>query len=168
MYAQADLDAFLMEAELMKDFNHPNVLGLLGAVWTGDNAAEWDHLKISIPMCLSLGLAGVSFCGGRALLVHPVTEQGARGVQVYLPGNGEVWYDDHTHQKYSAPQTLYVSVTMNTIPVFQRGGTIIPRKDRSRRSSSCMQSDPYTLYVALNTQVIYLVKVVIDQMLFSY
>ncbi|XP_043931698.1 tyrosine-protein kinase Mer-like [Protopterus annectens] len=30
MYAQADLDAFLMEAELMKDFNHPNVLGLLG------------------------------------------------------------------------------------------------------------------------------------------
>lgn len=25
-----------------------------GAVWTGDNAAEWDHLKISIPMCLNL------------------------------------------------------------------------------------------------------------------
>lgn len=35
-----------------------------GAVWTGDNAAEWDHLKISIPMCLSLGLVGVAFCGG--------------------------------------------------------------------------------------------------------
>ncbi|NXJ58723.1 GANAB glucosidase, partial [Spizaetus tyrannus] len=164
-----------------------------GAVWTGDNAAEWEHLKISIPMCLSFGLAGLSFCGSdvggffknpeaellvrwyqagafqpffrahahldtarrepwlfgeenvaliraairqryallpfwytafyrshrhglpvmrplwmeypedattfaiddqymidRALLVHPVTEQGARGVQVYLPGKGEV------------------------------------------------------------------------------
>lgn len=36
----------------------------VGAVWTGDNAAEWDHLKISIPMCLSLGLVGISFCGG--------------------------------------------------------------------------------------------------------
>jgi len=35
-----------------------------GAVWTGDNAADWDHLKISIPMCLSLGLVGISFCGG--------------------------------------------------------------------------------------------------------
>lgn len=34
-----------------------------GAVWTGDNAAEWEHLKISIPMCLSFGLAGLSFCG---------------------------------------------------------------------------------------------------------
>lgn len=37
----------------------------VGAVWTGDNAAEWDHLKISIPMCLSLGLVGISFCGGQ-------------------------------------------------------------------------------------------------------
>lgn len=37
-----------------------------GAVWTGDNTAEWDHLKISIPMCLSLGLVGVSFCGGES------------------------------------------------------------------------------------------------------
>lgn len=34
-----------------------------GAVWTGDNAAEWGHLKISIPMCLSFSIAGVSFCG---------------------------------------------------------------------------------------------------------
>ncbi|KAK2100318.1 hypothetical protein P7K49_021666 [Saguinus oedipus] len=34
-----------------------------GAVWTGDNTAEWDHLKISVPMCLSLGLVGLSFCG---------------------------------------------------------------------------------------------------------
>lgn len=40
----------------------------VGAVWTGDNAAEWDHLKISIPMCLSLGLVGMSFCGGEYFL----------------------------------------------------------------------------------------------------
>lgn len=40
------------------------VLVSVGAVWTGDNAAEWDHLKVSIPMCLSLGLVGISFCGG--------------------------------------------------------------------------------------------------------
>uniref|UniRef100_A0AAY5KRM4 Glycoside hydrolase family 31 N-terminal domain-containing protein n=1 Tax=Esox lucius TaxID=8010 RepID=A0AAY5KRM4_ESOLU len=35
----------------------------LGAVWTGDNVASWDYLKISIPMILSLSLAGISFCG---------------------------------------------------------------------------------------------------------
>jgi alpha 1,3-glucosidase len=34
-----------------------------GAVWTGDNTAEWSHLKISIPMCLSFSVAGMSFVG---------------------------------------------------------------------------------------------------------
>lgn len=33
------------------------------ALWTGDNAAEWGHLAISLPMCLSLAISGVSFCG---------------------------------------------------------------------------------------------------------
>ncbi|KAA0709548.1 Neutral alpha-glucosidase AB [Triplophysa tibetana] len=226
-----------------------------GAVWTGDNAAEWDHLKISIPMCLSLGLVGISFCGadvggffkhpstellvrwyqtgayqpffrahahldtprrepwlfgsentalireairqryallpywyqlfyhahttgmpvmrplwveypmdtatftiddqfllGRDLLVHPVTEEGARGVTAYLPGAGEVWYDVHTFQKHSGAQNLYIPVTLSSIPVFQRGGSIIPTKERVRRSSVCMENDPYTLYVALGPQ----------------
>ena len=36
---------------------------LPGAVWTGDNAAEWDHLKISIPMLLSMSVAGLPFVG---------------------------------------------------------------------------------------------------------
>ncbi|XP_068779724.1 neutral alpha-glucosidase AB isoform X3 [Struthio camelus] len=221
-----------------------------GAVWTGDNAAEWDHLKISIAMCLSMGLAGLSFCGAdvggffknpdaellvrwyqagayqpffrahahldtvrrepwlfgpentaliraavrqryallpfwytafyrchrhgqpvmrplwmefpddvatfaiddqymidRALLVHPVTEQGARGVHVYLPGAAEVWYDVASRQKHHAPQTLYVPVTMSSVPVFQRGGTVVPRQERARRSAECMRGDPFTLYV---------------------
>ncbi|XP_025911777.1 neutral alpha-glucosidase AB-like [Apteryx rowi] len=198
-----------------------------GAVWTGDNAAEWEHLKISIAMCLSMGLAGLSFCGAdvggffknpdaellvrwyqagayqpffrahahldtvrrepwlfgeentaliraavrqryallpfwytafyrshrhgqpvmrplwmefpddvatfaiddqymidRALLVHPVTEQGARSVQVYLPGEGEVWYDVASRQKHHAPQTLYVPVTMSSVRA--GGGSVGP------------------------------------------
>lgn len=40
------------------------LLSSSGAVWTGDNTADWDHLKISIPMCLSFGLVGLAFCGG--------------------------------------------------------------------------------------------------------
>uniref|UniRef100_A0A673H4K3 Integrator complex subunit 5-like n=1 Tax=Sinocyclocheilus rhinocerous TaxID=307959 RepID=A0A673H4K3_9TELE len=216
-----------------------------GAVWTGDNAAEWDHLKISIPMCLSLGLVGVSFCGadvggffknpstellvrwyqtgayqpffrahahldttrrepwlfgpentalirevirqryallpywyqllyqahktgmpvmrplwvdypkdtatftiddefliGSDLLVHPVTEEGSRGVTAYLPGAGE--------KTVLYLSFIYLNCYFFKIPVFQRGGSIIPRKDRVRRSSACMENDPYTLYVALS------------------
>ncbi len=33
------------------------------AIWTGDNTAEWGHLEASVPMCLSLSIAGMSFCG---------------------------------------------------------------------------------------------------------
>ena len=33
------------------------------AIWTGDNTAEWGHLEASIPMCLSLSVAGMGFCG---------------------------------------------------------------------------------------------------------
>ncbi|SCU78050.1 LADA_0A03532g1_1 [Lachancea dasiensis] len=33
------------------------------AVWTGDNVANWDYLKESIPMCLSNNIAGFPFIG---------------------------------------------------------------------------------------------------------
>ena len=33
------------------------------AVWTGDNRSFWEHLSMSIPMCLNLGISGVAFTG---------------------------------------------------------------------------------------------------------
>lgn len=33
------------------------------AVWTGDNVASWDHLRLSIPMLLNLGVSGVPLVG---------------------------------------------------------------------------------------------------------
>lgn len=33
------------------------------AVWTGDNHSIWEHLRLSIPMLLNLGLSGISFAG---------------------------------------------------------------------------------------------------------
>ncbi|AEO56295.1 glycoside hydrolase family 31 protein [Thermothelomyces thermophilus ATCC 42464] len=35
----------------------------VGAMWTGDNQAAWDHLKASIPMVLSQGISGFPFSG---------------------------------------------------------------------------------------------------------
>lgn len=39
---------------------------------------------------------------------------------------------------------------MTKIPVMLRGGCILPRRERIRRSSSLMQGDPFTLIVALD------------------
>jgi len=32
-------------------------------VWTGDNSSYWEHMAMSVPMLLNLGLSGVAFCG---------------------------------------------------------------------------------------------------------
>lgn len=42
-----------------------NILGgqRYAATWTGDNWAGWDHLKLSVPMSLTLGLSGQPFNG---------------------------------------------------------------------------------------------------------
>jgi uncharacterized membrane protein YraQ (UPF0718 family) len=34
-----------------------------GAVWLGDNKSWFEHLRLSIPMLLNLGLSGIPFCG---------------------------------------------------------------------------------------------------------
>jgi len=34
-----------------------------GAIWTGDNTADWGHLAAAAPMLLTLGLAGLPFSG---------------------------------------------------------------------------------------------------------
>jgi alpha-glucosidase len=33
------------------------------AVWTGDNRSFWEHLQMSIPMILNMGLSGIAFAG---------------------------------------------------------------------------------------------------------
>ncbi|WP_163192943.1 glycoside hydrolase family 31 protein [Clostridium thermarum] len=32
-------------------------------VWTGDNQSLWEHLRMSLPMLMNLGLSGMAFCG---------------------------------------------------------------------------------------------------------
>ena len=43
---------------------------------------------------------------------------------------------------------MTVSAPIDKVPVFQRGGTIVPRQMRLRRASSLMGADPYTLGIA--------------------
>lgn len=229
------------------------------AVWTGDNAAEWSHLEASIPMCLSLAVAGISFCGADVggffgnpeaelfsrwyqagafqpffrshahidtkrrepwlfpedtkmvirdairkrysylafwytmfyehersglpimrplltqypldknafalddqymlsdkLLVRPVMQKGASKVDVYFPSkNGDkqadIWYDIDDHRKIERVGVESVPVNPYKIPVYQRGGTIVPKKERIRRSAILMHDDPYTLVVAVDS-----------------
>ncbi|KAJ0041468.1 hypothetical protein Pint_27440 [Pistacia integerrima] len=224
-----------------------------GAVWTGDNTADWDQLRVSVPMILTLGLTGMTFSGadvggffgnpdtellvrwyqlgayypffrahahhdtkrrepwlfgernteliraaihvrytllpyfytlfreanstgipvvrplwmefpsdettfkndeafmvGNALLVQGIYTERAKHASVYLPGK-ESWYDMRTGTAVKGGVTHKLEVSEEYIPAFQRAGTIIPRRDRFRRSSTQMVNDPFTLVVALNS-----------------
>ncbi|CDW51930.1 Glyco hydro 31 and Gal mutarotas 2 domain contain ing protein [Trichuris trichiura] len=225
------------------------------AVWTGDNTAEWSHMKISTPMVLTLSITGMPFVGadvggffrnpdeemivrwhqigafhafyrlhselntrrrepwvfsektrelirdairlryslipywynlfyehsisgwpvmrplwtefpddehtfseeeqfmlGNALMVMPVVQAGISSVNVYLPGKDSVWYDWDTQLPSSGPGVIQVFTPLEKIPLFIRGGSILPMRDRIRRSSILSKHDPITLLIALNKE----------------
>uniref|UniRef100_A0A8C5MH12 Glucosidase alpha, neutral C n=1 Tax=Leptobrachium leishanense TaxID=445787 RepID=A0A8C5MH12_9ANUR len=226
-----------------------------GAVWTGDNKAEWDYLKISIPMLVTLSVTGISFCGadvggfvgnpepellvrwyqagsfqpffrghavrdsqrrepwlfgenntflikkaieerytllpywyllfyrahvsaepvmrplwvefpknpevfgvenqymiGNALMVVPVLESGVSSLDVLYPGSGELWYNFRTHERIARQHKQKVRVTLDEIPVYQRGGTIVPMHTTVGKSTGWMEDTPYELHVALDSK----------------
>lgn len=92
---------------------------------------------------------------GSDLLVKPVTAPDVVETSVKFPSD-DTWYDAESFLEVSKQgnaagvNIVTVPSDIDTIPVFQRGGSIISRKLRLRRSSHLMTSDPYTLFVALD------------------
>ncbi len=86
---------------------------------------------------------------GSSLLVKPVTDEGATSVPVLLPGPS-AWYELHSLKAHApnAASAQNIAAPLESIPVFIRGGSIIPRKMRLRRSSKLMFHDPFTFVVA--------------------
>ncbi len=62
---------------------------------------------------------------GPALLIAPVTEQGATSRKVYLPA-GTDWYNFWTNERLHGGQRVTVAAPIDTIPIFVRAGSILP------------------------------------------
>lgn len=110
------------------------------------------------------------FIGGSGLLVKPVTRAGVTEETVYLPEDQvnsllvnkttflnflvvKVYYDYFSHQAYrGSPKGNNVTIpaALHQVPLLLRGGSIIPTRERPRRSSPLMKHDPFTLRVALD------------------
>lgn len=90
---------------------------------------------------------------GNALLVAPVVNEGASTHDLYVP-SGEEWYDLYNPNGYGMKVNnvgrMSIPVTLGRMVVFQKGGTIVPKQERLRRSTVAMSKDPFTLVVALN------------------
>ena len=67
---------------------------------------------------------------------------------IYLPGNGNFWYDVWTGAQIEHHGEISVPVYPDKIPVFQLGGTIIPKKERIRRYAKFK----FTHFSSISTQ----------------
>jgi alpha-glucosidase len=68
---------------------------------------------------------GIHFMLGNSLLVANIVEKGETTKSVYLP-KGETFYDFYTRKPYRGGQTINYPVKMDSIPLFIKGGSILP------------------------------------------
>jgi alpha-D-xyloside xylohydrolase len=68
---------------------------------------------------------GDAYMFGPALLVAPVTQQGATSRAVYLPA-GTNWYNFWTAERVRGGQWIKVDAPIDTLPLFVRAGSILP------------------------------------------
>ncbi|NTV36395.1 MAG: glycoside hydrolase family 31 protein, partial [Anaerolineaceae bacterium] len=93
----------------------------------------WLASRSGIPMMRALALEypqdatcrkyPLEYCFGDALLVAPITEEGASTWPVYLPEG--VWRDLWTGKIYYGPSELNVTAPRDRVPVYQKKGSLL-------------------------------------------
>ncbi|KAG9073924.1 hypothetical protein FRC06_011070, partial [Ceratobasidium sp. 370] len=85
------------------------------------------------------------FIGNSGLLIKPVTDPDVEKIDPYYD---YVSYD--IYQGSEPGRNVTVPAPLEKIPVLVRGGSIVPTRQRPRRSSTLMKYDPFTLLIALD------------------
>lgn len=104
-----------------------------------------------------LANADRQFLLGGAILVTPVLSQGATTVDGVFPGSGDgttVWYDWYNRTAVagvSRGQNVTIDAPLGHIPVFIRGGYIVPTQEPDLTTSASRQN-PWGLLVALDAK----------------
>jgi alpha-glucosidase len=91
------------------------------------------------------------FLLGDGLLVAPVMDEGATSREVLLPP-GE-WFAWGSSELHAGDQRLSVFVTLDTVPLYVRAGTILPLAAVAQ-STSGMTEQPLTLHVYLSANIL--------------
>ena len=103
---------------------------LLPYIYTLSWQAHTHGLPLMRPLALeypgdpNVWELGSEYLFGPDLLVSPVTRSGATHWPVYLPAG--TWFDFWTGERYEGGQSVSVATPLETVPLFARGGSIIP------------------------------------------
>jgi alpha-glucosidase (family GH31 glycosyl hydrolase) len=110
---------------------------LIPYIYTYSRMATEQALPIVRPMYLEYPSASKSYSApyqymfGKELLVAPVTDSSGMK-EVFLPA-GE-WFDYFTGQKYSGDKTIKEKYPLDRMPVFAKGGAVIPMQTNMQYS----------------------------------
>jgi alpha-D-xyloside xylohydrolase len=85
------------------------------------------------------------FMFGPALLINPVTTEGATQRALYLPAVGNEWVDFWTGKQTGAGQTITADAPLDRIPIYVRAGSIVPVGPRAE--SAAVKEDPIELRI---------------------
>jgi alpha-D-xyloside xylohydrolase len=84
------------------------------------------------------------FMFGDALLINPVTKEGAKERTLYLPA-GQDWIDFWTGNRVRGGQRINAAAPLNRVPIYARAGSIIPFGPHAESTSA--KSDPIELRI---------------------
>lgn len=89
------------------------------------------------------------YLGESGLLVKPPAKQGISHVDMYLADDQD-YFHYHTKAVYRGRGVVHVPAPLNVqMPLLQRGGSILPVRERLRRAAELQRLDPFSLHVAI-------------------
>jgi alpha-D-xyloside xylohydrolase len=100
---------------------------IYSAAWGVTSKGETLMRALPLEFSSDPGSRAVSdqFMFGPALLVNPVTIEGAKQRRVYLP-DGNNWIDFWTGKHVNGGQRITADAPLERIPIYARGGSIVP------------------------------------------
>jgi maltase-glucoamylase len=91
------------------------------------------------------------FLWGSSLLIAPVIYENHTIKEVYLPSLNERWFNYYTGEEQSSLGNITVTADYDYIPLFLRGGAILPRQ-QSAMNTVKARLTPMNLIIALDKQ----------------
>jgi len=110
-------------------------LKLMPYLYTQMWRATTEHLPVLRPTLFDFGDDPATWQDndemmvGPDLLVAPVFEPGARKRSVYLPRTVHGWFDWWSGTHHAGGQTIDVTAPLHRLPLFVRGGALVPTTD---------------------------------------
>ena len=90
----------------------------------------------------------LQFLIGSHIMIAPVTDDGVRQIQVYIPSS--YWYNYYSGRRIPyQKQFVNFSAPLDTIPILLRGGAIIPTQDFANNTKYSREK-PFGLIIVLD------------------